>query len=194
MSSPPGDCWNNVMTFQLHKKSLTGNLSIAFSPVLGDSGFTIKIRGAVTGALLATSICITLAACSRDAPPPVQAEASTSEPVAAVTAPDIGAETVYINGRIYTVNAKQPWAEAVAIKDGKFLRVGSNNEISRAIVETTEVVDLQGAFAMPGIGDSHIHPALLMAETRGMIRSVLQWETDPGPVLTMCRNNYPFFS
>jgi predicted amidohydrolase YtcJ len=84
--------------------------------------------------------------------------------VAAVTAPDSGAETVYINGRIYTVNAKQPWAEAVAIKDGKFLRVGSNNEISSAIVETTEVVDLQGAFAMPGIGDSHIHPALLMAK------------------------------
>jgi predicted amidohydrolase YtcJ len=84
--------------------------------------------------------------------------------VAAVTAADIGAETVYINGRIYTVNGKQPWAEAVAIKDGKFLRVGSNDEIGGAIVETTEVVDLQGAFAMPGIGDSHIHPALLMAK------------------------------
>ena len=35
------------------------------------------------------------------------------------------ADVVYTNGKIYTVNEKQPWAEAVAIKDGKFVKVGS---------------------------------------------------------------------
>ena len=32
------------------------------------------------------------------------------------------ADTIYTNGKIYTVNESQPWAEAVALKDGKFLR------------------------------------------------------------------------
>ena len=72
------------------------------------------------------------------------------------------ADTVYTNGKIYTVNEAQPWAEAVAIKDGKFLVVGSNAEVEAVTGKGTEVVDLGGAFAMPGIGDVHIHPALVM--------------------------------
>lgn len=65
------------------------------------------------------------------------------------------ADTVYTNGRIYTVNEAQPWAEAVAIKDGKFLVVGSNAEVEAVTGEDTEVVDLGGAFAMPGLVDIH---------------------------------------
>jgi predicted amidohydrolase YtcJ len=72
------------------------------------------------------------------------------------------ADTVYTNGRIYTVNEVHPWVEAVAIKDGKFLVVGSSTEVERVTGESTEVIDLDGAFAMPGIGDNHIHPALVM--------------------------------
>ena len=72
------------------------------------------------------------------------------------------ADTVYTNGRIYTVNEAQPWVEAVAIKDGKFLVVGSADDVEAATGDGTEVVDLGGAFAMPGIGDTHIHPALVM--------------------------------
>ena len=72
------------------------------------------------------------------------------------------ADTIYTNGKIYTVNEAQPWAEAVAIKDGKFLVVGSAAEVEAVTGKETEVVDLAGAFAMPGIGDTHIHPALVM--------------------------------
>ncbi len=72
------------------------------------------------------------------------------------------ADTVYTNGKIYTVNEAQPWAEAVAIKDGKFLVVGSVTDVEAVTGGDTEVVDLGGAFAMPGIGDTHIHPALVM--------------------------------
>jgi predicted amidohydrolase YtcJ len=72
------------------------------------------------------------------------------------------ADTVYTNGKIYTVNEVQPWAEAVAIKDGKFLIVGSNADVEEVTGEATAVVDLGGGFAMPGIGDTHIHPALVM--------------------------------
>ena len=36
------------------------------------------------------------------------------------------ADKVFQNGKIYTVNEKQPWAEAAAVKDGKFIKVGKN--------------------------------------------------------------------
>lgn len=72
------------------------------------------------------------------------------------------ADIVYTNGKIYTVNDAQPWAKAVAIKDGKFLAVGSAEEVAAVSGDDTEVIDLEGAFAMPGIGDSHIHPAMVM--------------------------------
>jgi len=81
---------------------------------------------------------------------------------AASAAPTVAADVVYTNGRIYTVNQTQPWAEAVAIKDGKFIAVGSSDEVAAFTGDGTEVVDLAGAFAMPGIGDTHIHPALVM--------------------------------
>ena len=65
------------------------------------------------------------------------------------------ADTVYTNGKIYTVNEAQPWAEAVAIKDGTFQVVGSNAEVEAVTGGSTEVVDLGGAFAMPGLIDIH---------------------------------------
>ncbi len=79
-------------------------------------------------------------------------------------APEEAADTVYTNGQIYTVNEAQPWAEAVAIKDGTFLVVGSSADAEAVTGESTAVVDLDGGFAMPGIGDTHIHPSLLMAK------------------------------
>jgi len=65
------------------------------------------------------------------------------------------ADVVYTNGRIYTVNEAQPWAEAVAIKDGKFLVVGSNSDVESVAGAGTEVIDLGGAFVMPGLVDVH---------------------------------------
>ncbi len=70
-------------------------------------------------------------------------------------------DTIYKNGRIYTVNEDQPWAEAVAIKDGKFLAVGSNAKIEALRGVATEVIDLDGKFVMPGIHDTHVHPTLV---------------------------------
>lgn len=68
------------------------------------------------------------------------------------------ADSVYLNGKIYTSNDQQPWASAVAIKDGEFLEVGSDDLISSLVGESTKVIDLRGAFAMPGILDLHSHP------------------------------------
>ena len=65
-------------------------------------------------------------------------------------APSVVADVVYTNGKIYTVDKAQPWAEAVAIKDGKFLKVGSADDVAAVAGDGTEVHDLQGGFAMPG--------------------------------------------
>jgi len=69
------------------------------------------------------------------------------------------ADIVFTNGTIYTVNNKNPFAEAVAVKDGKFLEVGSSKDIEKFVGNQTHLVDLGGAFAMPGFIDDHIHPA-----------------------------------
>ena len=53
---------------------------------------------------------------------------------------------------------RPPWAEAVAIADGRFVAVGTNDEIDEFVGDDTEVTDLQGRMAMPGIFDIHIHP------------------------------------
>jgi len=85
----------------------------------------------------------------------------SEQPVVNVTTDDAGvtADTVYTNGKIYTVNPDQPWAEALAIKDGKFMVVGSAADVEAVTGAGTDVVDLEGAFAMPGIQDAHLHPS-----------------------------------
>ncbi len=109
---------------------------------------------------LASLMSIALFACS-----PAGDEAAPETASQAVSAsPTVLADTVYINGKIYTVDESRPWVEAVAIKDGKFIAVGSADDVAAVTGEGTEVVDLAGAFAMPGIGDTHIHPGLLMAK------------------------------
>ncbi|MBP2681444.1 MAG: hypothetical protein H6Q78_1307, partial [Candidatus Krumholzibacteriota bacterium] len=69
------------------------------------------------------------------------------------------ADVVFTNGKIYTVNAESPFAEAVAVKDGQIVEVGSAKDIKEFIGKSTRVVDLGGAFALPGFIDGHIHPA-----------------------------------
>ena len=70
------------------------------------------------------------------------------------------ADTIYTNGKIYTVNEGQPWAEAVAIKDGKFLKVGSDEDLKALLDDTVDVVDLKGRLVLPGLMDPHIHPSM----------------------------------
>jgi len=68
------------------------------------------------------------------------------------------ADTVFVNGQFYTVDEEKSWAEAVAIEDGTIVYVGSMEGIDAYIVQQTEVIDLEGKFAMPAFVDSHLHP------------------------------------
>ena len=63
----------------------------------------------------------------------------------------------FINGKIYTVNENQPYAEAVVVEGNKIKFVGSNKEANRLIDVNTEVIDLEGKLMLPGFNDSHLH-------------------------------------
>jgi predicted amidohydrolase YtcJ len=64
-------------------------------------------------------------------------------------------DLLFTNGNIYTVAAKQPKAEAVAVKAGRIVSVGSNDDAKN--LHAAEVVDLNGRAVVPGFTDSHCH-------------------------------------
>ncbi|BFO09022.1 hypothetical protein GGER_15320 [Serratia rubidaea] len=67
------------------------------------------------------------------------------------------ATLIITNGKFHTVDRANPTAQAVAIKDGKFLAVGSESEVMRHADDATQIIDLQGHTAIPGLNDSHLH-------------------------------------
>lgn len=73
---------------------------------------------------------------------------------------DIGpaADSVVI-GDFHTMDPNQPFAEAVAIADGRFSYVGSKSGAMARVAERTEVIDLGDAVAYPGLIDAHVHIA-----------------------------------
>jgi predicted amidohydrolase YtcJ len=67
------------------------------------------------------------------------------------------ANLILLNGVVYTMDPALPWAEAVGVKDGRILAVGSSVEIQALAGEETEVVELKGAMVLPGFIDAHTH-------------------------------------
>jgi len=68
------------------------------------------------------------------------------------------ADLILTNARVYTVEDKQPWAEAVAIRDGKIVAVGSIAAVGKLRGAATRTVDLGGKLVLPAFGDAHVHP------------------------------------
>jgi predicted amidohydrolase YtcJ len=84
-----------------------------------------------------------------------------AEDETAALRPVVGvADTVLINGGVYTVNAERGWAEAVAIRAGEIVAVGTNEEVEAMIAPETRVIDLAGKMALPGFHDAHVHPTM----------------------------------
>lgn len=67
------------------------------------------------------------------------------------------ADLVLLDGNIITMDDSNMYAEAVAIKGNKILSVGPTEEIKELIGDSTEVIDLNGKFVMPGFIESHAH-------------------------------------
>src|SRR5438874_2251844 len=67
------------------------------------------------------------------------------------------ADSILLNGSIYTVNGKQPHAEAIAVKADRIAFLGPNAETEKCRRHNTRVIDLHGRALFPGFTDSHCH-------------------------------------
>ena len=67
------------------------------------------------------------------------------------------ADSILLNARIYTVNPRQPWAEALAIRGDKIVAVGSAKQIAAYRGPSTHVLDAKNRLVLPGFTDCHIH-------------------------------------
>jgi predicted amidohydrolase YtcJ len=76
---------------------------------------------------------------------------------AAARAEGLAADVVFTNGKVWTVNARQPEAEAVAVVRGRIAFVGSAAEAKKLVGPDTQVIDLHGRRVVPGFFDSHLH-------------------------------------
>jgi predicted amidohydrolase YtcJ len=78
---------------------------------------------------------------------------ATAQLSARVTPADI----LIVHGRIYTLDAKKPWAEAIAMRKGKIVAVGTALEVEKFRGIGTRRIDAGGKLVLPGLTDCHIH-------------------------------------
>jgi len=78
------------------------------------------------------------------------------------------ADLVLTNGRVVTVDEDFSIHEALAVREGRILAVGSDQEVSRHIEAGTRVIDLQKQTVIPGLIDNHVH----------IVRGSRQWPRD----------------
>ncbi len=88
------------------------------------------------------------------------------------------ADRVVTNGKIYTVSEKQPWAEAMAVKDGEIVYVGDSTGAQAFIGKKTKVEDLGGKFVMPGVVSTHEHSIFFAAVSSGLVIEELSHDKD----------------
>jgi predicted amidohydrolase YtcJ len=94
--------------------------------------------------------------------------AATGTRVHAQPVSPAGADVVFHNGPVYTVNAKNPWARAVAVKGHAIAYVGDDAGAKPFIGPNTRLVDLKGKMLLPGFVEGHTHPVIGATITRGI--------------------------
>jgi predicted amidohydrolase YtcJ len=67
------------------------------------------------------------------------------------------ADTVFVHGGVYTVDAASSWAQAVAVRGEHIVAVGTDQQVLALCGPHTEVVDLTGKMLVPGFQDAHVH-------------------------------------
>ena len=78
------------------------------------------------------------------------------------------ADVILTNGKIYTVNETQPWAQALVVLDGVIELVGTNEQANEYLNAETQHIDLQGQLVLPGFNDVHMHPLEAYAEPQSI--------------------------
>ena len=100
-----------------------------------------------TYAVLLTILTVCLGACSQQSEPEAVSQTATQP----------AADTVFTNGKVYTLADGQPEAEAVAVSGNKIVFVGSSADAKAYIGDGTEVIDAAGGMVLPGFVSAHDH-------------------------------------
>ncbi len=106
--------------------------------------FPSRAAGRLTRAVSFLVLCLLAAACGPKKP---AADAGSAEK----------ATLIIRNAAVITLDDRTPEAQAVAIRDGKILAVGTNEAIDQYAGRATRVIDAEGNTLVPGLNDSHIH-------------------------------------
>ena len=113
--------------------------------------------------LLITGCLVTLAACN-------SANKKTS--------PVDEADAIYYGGDILTMEGDvATYADAVGVKDGKIVFVGSKEDAAKLKGDSSAIIDLQGKTMLPGFIDPHIHPSIAASILPMEIVSAMEWNT-----------------
>src|SRR5262245_44741429 len=85
--------------------------------------------------------------------------ASAQTPQASQTTSGSEPDLIVVNGNVFTSHAAQPRAEAFAVKNGRFVAVGSNADVRNLATRRTEILDAERMTVTPGFIDAHCHPS-----------------------------------
>jgi predicted amidohydrolase YtcJ len=89
--------------------------------------------------------------------------------VSATGTTEESADLILNGAKIFTSNTQQPWAEALAIRKGRFIYVGDSAGVSKYRSDRTHSIDLDGRLVIPGLIDAHAHPGYVDVELYGEI-------------------------
>src|SRR5437868_492463 len=125
------------------------------TPLLGKKNFCSEPFSGSKGPTARTELAFWLGMTEKS--PLMRAVAAILLFVSGITAEAETADKIFINGNIYTVNEKQPDAEAIAVDHDRIIFVGSNPDAEKLRADKTHIVDLAGKTVTPGFTDSHCH-------------------------------------
>lgn len=101
------------------------------------------------------------------------------------------ADLVIKNAQIFTASQNIGKAEAVAVKDGRFLAVGTNDEIQRYVGPDSTIIDVAGKSILPGFIDSHIHISSGTAYVQGLDLFGISKKSDWLEMIRLSAKNVP---
>lgn len=104
------------------------------------------------------------------------------QPTPAAVKDSAPADFVLTNAKVYTVDPHKPWAQAVAVRNGRIVHVGDTAAVQAYIGAETKVVDAAGRLVLPGFVESHWH-----FETTGFAFQAFVNYEDPQKVLAALR-------
>lgn len=94
------------------------------------------------------------------------------------------ADKIFFNAKVFTMDSVLPWAEAVAVRDGKIIAVGHYEEMEDLTGEDTELIDLEEAYMLPGFIDIHRSPVIrTIKEKYGQDADIGEQESEISPEL-----------